>query len=61
MGLATYLLYGGGSARFLLVCVAPTFLFSHNFYEAVSLQTALGLAYAVDRSRATAGAEESTA
>ena len=54
IGLASYLLYWGGSARFLLVCVAPTFLFSHNFFETVSFQTALGLALAVDRSRDTA-------
>jgi hypothetical protein len=60
MGLATYLLYGGGSARFLLVCIAPTFLFSHNFYETVSYQTALGLAYAVDRTRAAVAGSEST-
>jgi O-antigen ligase len=51
IGLASYLLYWGGSARFLLVCVAPTFLFSHNFYETVSFQAALGLALAVDKSR----------
>lgn len=41
--------------------LSPTFLSSHNFYETVSFQTAPGLAYAVDRSRATAAAsEEST-
>jgi O-antigen ligase len=56
IGLASYLLYRGGSARFLLVCVAPTFLFSHNFFETVSFQAALGLALAADRSRGAATA-----
>jgi O-antigen ligase len=37
------------SAAFLLVCVAPTLLFSHNFFESVPFQAAIGLALGVDR------------
>jgi len=58
IGLASYLLYRGGSARLLLVCIAPSFLLSHNFYEAASLQAALGLALAVDRARDLSGTDE---
>jgi hypothetical protein len=60
IGLAWYLLYWGASWRFLLVCVAPTFMFSHNFFETVSFQTALGLAFAVDASRGAAAADKRT-
>ncbi len=32
-----------------LVCVAPMFLFSHNFFDSISFQVVLGAALAVDR------------
>lgn len=36
-------------ALFLLVCVAPTLMFSHNYFESAAFQTALGLALAAER------------
>jgi len=33
-----------------LVCIAPMFLFSHNFFDSISFQAVLGAALAVDRS-----------
>jgi O-antigen ligase len=38
------------SVHLLVVCVAPSVLFSHNFLDTVELQACLGLALAVDRS-----------
>lgn len=37
------------SLGFVLVVVAPTFLFSHNFFDSASFQAALGLAWASER------------
>jgi O-antigen ligase len=42
---------GPCSLIFLLVGVAPTFLFSHSFYDSASFQTALGMALAAERHR----------
>lgn len=38
--------YFVGSFAYLCMCILPTFLFSHNFFEATSFQCALACAYA---------------
>ena len=49
--LACYFLYWPASLVFFGVCIVPTLMFSHNFFDTVPLQVALGLALTVDRSR----------
>lgn len=46
---ASIFLYAPCSAIFFGICIIPTFLFSHNFYDLASYQVALGLALAADR------------
>jgi hypothetical protein len=48
---AAAVMIGPCSVVFLLVGVAPTFLFSHSFYDSASFQTALGMALAAERHR----------
>lgn len=48
---ASYLLYLPISLSFLLVCVMPTFLFSHNFFETTAFQASLGFALAIERTQ----------
>ena len=50
-----YCFYVPSSLMFVLVCMAPMFMFSHNFFETFSLQASLGLALAADRYRASKG------
>lgn len=51
ISMALYFLYWPASALLLFVCVLPTFMFSHNFFETTAFQAALGLALAIDRIR----------
>lgn len=53
--ISCYCLYVPSSLMFVLVCVAPMFMFSHNFFETFSLQASLGLALAADRYRSSKG------
>jgi O-antigen ligase len=41
------LMYQPRSVSFLVTCIAPSLLFSHNFFETVSLQVTLGVACVV--------------
>lgn len=46
--------YYVGSLKFLFLCILPTFLFSHNFFETTSFQVALAYGYFVATRRAPA-------
>jgi O-antigen ligase len=46
-----FLIYQPRSFSFLLACIAPSILFSHNFFETVSLQAILGVACVVSLMR----------
>jgi O-antigen ligase len=42
-----FLIYEPRSLSFFVACIAPSLLFSHNFFETVSLQVTLGTACAI--------------
>lgn len=46
---AFYFLYIPFSIMFCIVCILPTLLFTHNFFDTYAFQAALGLALAADR------------
>ncbi len=48
-GIAFYFLYIPFTLIFFFVCIAPTFMFSHSFFDTYAFQAILGLALAVDR------------
>ena len=50
IAVASYFLYIPFSSAFFFVCITPTFLFTHNFFDTYAIQASLGLALAVDRS-----------
>ena len=47
--LVCYCFFVPSSIMFVLVCMVPMFLFSHNFFDNFAFQSVLGLALAVDR------------
>ena len=49
ISVAFYFLYTPSSPIFIIACILPTFLFTHNFFGAYAYQAALGFALAVDR------------
>jgi O-antigen ligase len=49
IALVLYLLYWPSSSPFILICIMPMFMFTHNFFETTSFQASLGLALAIDR------------
>ena len=48
--IACYFLYTPLSIALCIVCIFPTLLFSHNFFDTYAFQAALGLALAVNQS-----------
>jgi O-Antigen ligase len=46
---ASVLLYWPFSVHCFLICIFPTFMFSHNFFETAAFQTALGVAISIDQ------------
>ena len=49
VSLAFGLLYLPASAAFVFLCIIPSLIFSHNFFDNASLQTAIGMALSIDR------------
>ena len=49
IGVSCYFLYLPCSILFLVFCVAPTLIFSHNFFEIYHFQAILGFSLAIDR------------
>jgi hypothetical protein len=43
------LLYLPASAAFIFLCIIPSLIFSHNFFDNASLQTVIGMALSIDR------------
>lgn len=43
------LLYLPASAAFAFLCIIPSLIFSHNFFDNASLQTVIGMALSIDR------------
>jgi len=48
---ACYFLYSPLSPTFFIVCLLPTILFTHNFFDTYAFQAALGIALAIERFR----------
>jgi len=51
ISIAGFLLYFPFSVIFFIVCIAPTLLFTHNFFDAYAYQAMLGLALASERNK----------
>ena len=51
ISIAFYYLYFSFSILFFVACIAPTILFTHNFFDAYAFQAILGFALASERSR----------
>lgn len=49
ISIACYFLYIPFSGIFLIVCIFPAFLFTHNFFDSYAYQASLGLALATER------------
>ena len=49
VSLAFGLLYLPASAAFIFLCIIPSLIFSHNFFDNASLQTVIGMALSIDR------------